>query len=467
MINFVSFGTDNCEELLEYFYKSLVDKCNEEFTLHYYSVNYESSIKGNNLITHILNTDKQFKREGKHVSSSTKSDFNPVFLKPSILIKSLDDIDSEDLIYLDLDTLLTKNFNSEILFSKIKNSNTPLSPQHFWEFPMDYRDPNNIKCFGSSLCDELSIERSGKLWSQNCMIIYSRRHLDFLLSWNKITNDDKLRSVVTGDEEIYNVTLWSYNQNGNLGTACISNGVVDIRKVGNSRFEDILDCYKLHESNSFDKSLFVAQNKHTREMTDKSVMIFHGITLKDFKSLLDTKLRVFHVIPWNTDKNIGKSYNETMSLVENDDWVCFLDGDAVHTTSFFGKRIEDIIKSNPEYSLFTCQTNRIGCQYHIPKDVDRLNNDQSYHRDFGEKMWLENNTKVDDITHSQSLSGVLILIKKSTWLKVGKFKEEKMLTIDNDIHYKVRDFGYKVGIMRGIYVQHWYRGGTGNTSHLE
>ena len=27
MINFVSFGTDNCEELLEYFYKSLVDKC--------------------------------------------------------------------------------------------------------------------------------------------------------------------------------------------------------------------------------------------------------------------------------------------------------------------------------------------------------------------------------------------------------------------------------------------------------
>ena len=26
MINFVSFGTDNCEELLEYFYKSLVDK---------------------------------------------------------------------------------------------------------------------------------------------------------------------------------------------------------------------------------------------------------------------------------------------------------------------------------------------------------------------------------------------------------------------------------------------------------
>jgi hypothetical protein len=466
MVNFVSFGTDNCEELLDYFYKLLVSKCKEEFTLHYYSVNYESSIKGNNLITYELNTNKKFKRGDRHVSSSTKSEFNPVFLKPIVLIKSLIDIKSDNFIYLDLDTVLTKNFNSTILFDRIKNSNTPLSPQHFWEYPMDYRDPNNIKCFGGDLCIELSIERSGKLWSQNCMIVYSKKHLDFLLDWNKMTNDDKLRNMATGDEEIYNVTLWSYDQNDNLGTTCISNGVVDIRRVGNSRFEDIIECYDRYNNNSFDKSLFVAQNKHTREMTDKSVMIFHGVSIQDFK-LLDTKTRVFHVIPWNSDKNIGKSYNETMSLVNDDDWVCFLDGDAVHTTPFFGKRIEDVIKANPQYSLFTCQTNRIGCQYHIPKDVDRLNNDQLYHRNFGEKLWLENQTQVDDITNSQPLSGVLILIKKSTWLKVGKFKEEKMLTIDNDIHYKVRDFGHKVGIMRGIYVQHWYRGGTGDTSHLE
>jgi len=282
MVNFVSFGTDNCEELLKYFYKSLVNKCNENFTLHYYSVNYESSIKGDNLIIHQLNTNKVFKRGSRDVSSSSRSELNPVFLKPNVLIKSLIDINSDNFIYLDLDILLTKNFNSDFLFSKIENSNTPLSPQHFWEFPMDYRDPNNIKCFGEDLCIKLSIERSGKLWSQNCMIVYGKKHLDFLLDWNNMTNNDKLRKIATGDEEIYNVSLWSYNQNDNLGTVCISNGVVDIRKIDNSRFEDILDCYKLHESNSFKKSLFVAQNKHTREMTDTSVMIFHGIKLKDF-----------------------------------------------------------------------------------------------------------------------------------------------------------------------------------------
>lgn len=285
MVNFVSFGTDNCDELLEYFYKSLVDKCNEEFILHYYSVNYESSIKGDNLIIHKFNTSKTFKRGNRHVSSSTSSEFNPVFLKPNVLIKSLIDIDSDNFIYLDLDILLTKNFNSEILFSKIKNSNTPLSPQHFWEFPMDYRDPNNIKCFGGDLCEELLIERLGKLWSQNCMIVYNKSHLDFLLDWNSYTNNDKLRNIATGDEEIYNVTLWSYNQNGNLETTCISNGIVDIRKLENSRFEDILECYKLYENGLFDKSYFIDQNKMTYQMTNESVMIFHGITVNDFKKL--------------------------------------------------------------------------------------------------------------------------------------------------------------------------------------
>jgi GT2 family glycosyltransferase len=57
------------------------------------------------------------------------------------------------------------------------------------------------------------------------------------------------------------------------------------------------------------------------------------------------------------------------------------------------------------------------------------------------------------------MSGVMILLKKSMWEKVGGFKEEKMLTVDNDIHIKVRNAQGKVGLMQGIYLQHWYRGG--------
>jgi GT2 family glycosyltransferase len=179
------------------------------------------------------------------------------------------------------------------------------------------------------------------------------------------------------------------------------------------------------------------------------------------------KYDIFHVIPWNSDKNIGVSYNKTMSLVGSEDWVCFLDGDAVHTTPFFGKRIEDVIDNNPEYSLFTCYTNRIGFKPQIAPDVNRETNDQKYHREFGENMWNKYGTSVLDLTDNPYISGVLLLIKKDVWEKVGGFKTNNMLGVDNDIHMKVKEFGGKVGLMKGIYVQHWYRGGNqSNTSHL-
>ena len=104
-------------------------------------------------------------------------------------------------------------------------------------------------------------------------------------------------------------------------------------------------------------------------------------------TFIKPKGRVFHMIPWNSDKNIGKSYNESMSIVKSNDWVCFLDGDAVHTSHFFGKRIEEVIYTNPEYSLFTCVTNRVNCQYQIAPGVDIKTNDQEYHRNFGEHIW--------------------------------------------------------------------------------
>jgi len=169
------------------------------------------------------------------------------------------------------------------------------------------------------------------------------------------------------------------------------------------------------------------------------------------------KSKIYHFIPWNSDKKIGVSYNQCMKMISDIDWACFIDGDAVHTTSFFGKRIEEVIYANPQYSLFTCYTNRIGCPYQIAPGVDQSSNDQSYHRTFGENLWNKFGTQVQDITNNSPLSGVMILIKKDIWKKVGGFKEDKMLTVDNDIHMKVAKSGGKVGLMKGIYVQHWYR----------
>ena len=180
------------------------------------------------------------------------------------------------------------------------------------------------------------------------------------------------------------------------------------------------------------------------------------------------KFSVHHYIPWDSNKNIGVSYNKILNLVDDDDWVCFLDGDAVHTSSFFGKRIEDVIVNNSNFSMFTCVTNRIGCPYQIAQGVNQLTDDQRYHRDFGENTWNDHKTIVLDITNLQLLSGVLILINKKAWQKVGGFKETGMLGVDNDIHVKFKNAGLRVGLMKGIYVQHWYRGGNiKNINHLK
>jgi GT2 family glycosyltransferase len=180
------------------------------------------------------------------------------------------------------------------------------------------------------------------------------------------------------------------------------------------------------------------------------------------------KSKVFHVIPWNSYKNIGDSYNDTMVNVGSQDWVCFLDGDAVHTTPFFGKHIEDVIRDNPDYDLLTCYTNRIGFPPQIAPGVDRKSNDQKYHRDFGSNMWDKYGTEVMDITKMRFISGVLLLIRKDIWEKVGGFKNTEMLGVDNDIHMRVFKYGGKVGLMKGIYVQHWYRGGDINEiNHLK
>jgi len=169
---------------------------------------------------------------------------------------------------------------------------------------------------------------------------------------------------------------------------------------------------------------------------------------------------IIHAIPWNTSKNIGKSYNEIINLIQENDWVCFLDGDAVHTTNFFGSRIEETVCNNPDYSMFTCYTNRVWCSWQIAPDVDIASNDQKYHREFGESLWQKNQTKVIDVTFEKDpMSGVLVLINKKTWKIVGGFIEQGMMTVDNDMFYKIRKNNMKTGLMTGIYVQHWYRNG--------
>jgi GT2 family glycosyltransferase len=177
---------------------------------------------------------------------------------------------------------------------------------------------------------------------------------------------------------------------------------------------------------------------------------------------------IYYSIPWSNEKSIGKYYNDFMNILpEETDFACFVDGDTIFTTPNYGLIIEKVVNENPEIGCFTCYTNRIGCRWQIAPGVDSDSNDMEYHRDFGKNLQIIFSTDCVDVTNEELMSGVMILIKKSLWRKIGKFKEDKMLGIDNDLHIKIKNINEKIFLMKGMYLYHWYRWpNPKNKSHL-
>ena len=166
------------------------------------------------------------------------------------------------------------------------------------------------------------------------------------------------------------------------------------------------------------------------------------------------------VTPYSTERDIGISYNREVALTAHpDDWICMVDGDAMFTVRAFGHKIQEIIDANPEYSTFTCMTNRVLTPYQRLAEHWWIES-MAEHWDIGEARWDLFHTKVKDLTTEQPFSGVMILTQKKTWQAVGGFREgDGMLGIDNNYHKDCVKAGFKVGLMQGIYLMHYYRNG--------
>ena len=180
---------------------------------------------------------------------------------------------------------------------------------------------------------------------------------------------------------------------------------------------------------------------------------------------------IYYTMPFDSNKNIGRYYNRFMEVIPNDeDWGCFVDADTIFATPDYGCIIEDAILERPEADAFTCYTNRVGCKWQIAPGVDTNSNDVAYHRDFGQHMKIIYGTSIIDVTdkpRGQVMSGFFFMLKKSAWKTIGGFKEDGMLGIDNDLHWRLQKHKLKFYLIRGLYLYHWYRGGNINdNSHL-
>lgn len=172
---------------------------------------------------------------------------------------------------------------------------------------------------------------------------------------------------------------------------------------------------------------------------------------------------IYTHIPYATNerpKDLGWAYNNFMENLHEKDWACFLDHDAMFTTSDWYPKLESIINNNPNIGAFGCRTNRVANMYQLLGGIDIYNHNIEYHRKIGSEVsekFKNQITLIDESTLQDGFSGVFILISKKTWKHINGFKQGQFLSVDNDLRHRLNAHDIKFAIINEIYVYHWYR----------
>jgi hypothetical protein len=178
---------------------------------------------------------------------------------------------------------------------------------------------------------------------------------------------------------------------------------------------------------------------------------------------------IYTHIPYNSKacaNNLGCAYNKFMEQLKyDDDWVCFIDHDAMFTTDDWYQQISKIIRIHKNVGAFGVRANRVGYRWQMVKNIDIDSNDINYHRKIGKYLQkkyfrsVSTGQLIDEHGAHRpcKFSGVVILIQKKIWKKIGGFKTTGFTGVDDDL--RVRLFKHKIpfAIMDGVYVYHWYR----------
>lgn len=165
---------------------------------------------------------------------------------------------------------------------------------------------------------------------------------------------------------------------------------------------------------------------------------------------------VIDFTPYDVSGNLGKAYNLCASLVTNDeDYFIFRDRDVIYLTPDYMQLIHYNIISNPTIRAFTGTCNRVG--YKPQKDQNApQSNDIKEHVAYAKQKQKEMYQATVDITDRGTFSGFWMCFKKSLWNEIGGSKEDRLITIDNFLHRRIRDNGDKILLLEGLYLYHIY-----------
>ena len=162
-------------------------------------------------------------------------------------------------------------------------------------------------------------------------------------------------------------------------------------------------------------------------------------------------------IPYDPCGNIGREYNKIMKAC-SEDWIGFMDYDIFIAQPQWYKMFVDAISVIGENAGYVgCMTNNIGCPLQRDKESIK-SHDVSYHIKRAQQLYTEHNNNVQDVSNSQfSPSALMFVTSKKAWYDVGGFKEDGLRGVDTDYVRKLKEKQYKIYLLKGLYVYHWYR----------
>ena len=178
-------------------------------------------------------------------------------------------------------------------------------------------------------------------------------------------------------------------------------------------------------------------------------------------------------IPWEPGKKLGYAINRSMDTV--DGWVLILDHDVFLSLNPLWYKIcqNAIEKVGNDAGWLTCSTNAIGCplqkadfshkqmEFLYSKRFDSSN--MNDHFNIAQEIYRKHQGEVIDITESakrHKLSGLFILTHKTVYDRVKSmfgFPDNKFLGWDNYYNDRLIDLGYRLYLMKDLYVYHGYK----------
>lgn len=170
--------------------------------------------------------------------------------------------------------------------------------------------------------------------------------------------------------------------------------------------------------------------------------------------------------------NLAKYYNDCCNIVPNqNDWIALWDSDVFLYNTFvnWGEYLQKAINENPDIKLFSCITNRIGT--HKQRLTPNMDNNVDIVKHYYQAREIYNNSKYKIDRSAKTLSGFFMMFKKETWSAVGGFDESNggYIGVDTQFSREISNKGWKMGILQGMYVYHYYRlcEGSPFTDHIK